>query len=189
MPRGVAHEFLDILGNDRKVAVRRITLLAVVAVLLAGPAWYLAEWIGVAVHVGAVVVGLLAGFLAGQVRYEGRFTVALMDHWREWMAQAPGSESVAEVARRTTRRSGRNRPLWYALVFTVLWALEVLLLVIAFQEDPASLAYAAPVLALNGLAAGGVLGYHARGLRWCITLRDSLDEMVRDGEMGVWGVR
>ncbi len=156
------------------------------ALALAAPAYYIFPWQGVVVHFGAAVLGLLVGHLwaAGKAR---RYEASLRGTWAQWMRFAVSCETVAEVHRKVEGRSGRNRVYLAAAGLTFLWALEVALLFLAFQ-DTAEAAFALPVLALNGLLSGALAGHALRMASWTRTFRASMAELVESGEVGVWGV-
>lgn len=183
---GVASHFVTILGADRAHAGRRAAVLGVVTVLLAIPAYFILPWQGLVVHVLAAVAGVILGNLWSRRRSQA-LERSLRGTWKAWMRWSVACESVADVHRRVTGKSGRNLPWWTAAGLTLLWALEVGLLALAFANAE-SAAWAIPVLAFNGLVAAFVLGHalHKRG--WVAELSDSLQDMLKSGEIGVWGV-
>ena len=185
MSSGVASRFLDILGSDQGVSVKRIVVAALLAAILAVPAYFIYPWQGVAVHAAAAVLGLLAGHVAAGRRIAS-YEAGLRGSWAEWMRLAASSESVAEIHRKATSRSSRNHPYWLAALLTFLWSLEILLLVVALG-DSRSAAFSIPVLALNGMLTGTLLGYHLRMRSWTLAFRASVGEMVASGEIGLWG--
>ena len=183
---GVASHFMDLLGSDRSTAGRRALTLGIVTLLLAVPAYFIAPWMGLAVHALGAVLGLVVGNLASRRKvreYEG----SLRGTWKSWMRWSSACESVPEVHRRVTGKSGRNLPWWTAALLTVLWALEVGLLALAFAHE-GELAYAIPVLALNGLVPAAFAAHYAHLKGWVADLGESLTDLVKSGELGVWGV-
>ncbi|MGB0652005.1 MAG: hypothetical protein ACPGQL_02295 [Thermoplasmatota archaeon] len=189
MARGVASNFLQILDGDARAAHRRIIILAVLLPVLAAPAYLLGDLVALGAH---AVVGLLAlpvGYLAGRSRYVGTFEASLKQTWNRWMRFAVSCETVPEVYRKVTGRSGRNLPYLYAALLTLLWAAEIVLLVVALAGSGAGLDLAAlPVVIANAAVAGGLLGYQVKARNWCRTFVASVKEMMDDGELGVWGV-
>lgn len=187
MPQGVVSDFLRILQEDRSAALSRSIVMAVLALLLFGVAWFVAELWGVVAHGAGVAVGLGVGLLWGQ-RTVGRYAASLQGTWNTWMRKAPACESVPEVHRKVRDKRGRHLPFLYALVLLVVWALEVALFALAFVDD-ASLWAQLPVLAVNGLLAGGLAGFFLRTRAWFRSFQHSVQEMLADGELGVWGER
>lgn len=177
---------MAILGADRRSAARRVLVMAFVAVLLAVPAYFLFPWQGLLAHALAVLAGLLGGALWSRRRV-ARYEASLRNTWKSWMRWSVASESVPELYRRVTGRSQRNAPYVWAATLVLLWALEVTLLLVAFQDTQATWV-AFPVIALNGLIPGLMVAHFAHLRRWVRELADSVSDMVAAGELGVWGV-
>lgn len=185
MARGVAREFLGLLQGDARHARSRAILLTVLAVLLFAPALFLWMPWGAAVHLGATLVGLGVGWWVGLRAVDG-YESSLRGTWNRWMTLAPACETVPELHRKVRGRSTHNRTMVLAALLTLLWGLEITLLVVAFAGEKAPL-FSAPAIAANGLLVGTLLGHRLRVRSWTYTFHRSLDEMVRDGELGVWG--
>lgn len=183
---GVASHFVDLLGSDQATAGRRGIVLLAVTLLLAIPAYLIAPWQGAAVHLLAAVAGLVAGNLVSRRRVR-TYEASLRGTWKSWMRWSAAAESVPEVHRRVLGKSGRNLPWWVAALLTVLWALEVGLLALAFANE-GSLAFAIPVLALNGLVPAAFAAHYVHLKGWVRELSQSLADLVKSGEIGVWGV-
>jgi hypothetical protein len=177
---------VDLLGSDQATAGRRGIVLLVVALLLAIPAYLIAPWQGLAAHALAVVAGLVAGNLASRRRVRA-YEASLRGTWKSWMRWSAASESVPEVHRRVLGKSGRNLPWWTAALLTLLWALEVGLLALAFANE-GSLAFAIPVIALNGIVPAAFAAHYVHLKGWVRELSESLTDLVKSGEIGVWGV-
>jgi hypothetical protein len=187
VPRGVAKGFLRILDDDRRTATRRTWVAAILLAVLTVPAWFLAPPWGPLVHIGAAAAGVGIGLLVvGAVH--GRYERSLTDQWEEWMTQARDATCVPAVGRAVRDRGRGGVVTLLVLGILLLWFAEVGTLWYAFT-DAESLLRALPALLLNGLAAGSLLGYVVRRGRWSRTFRASINEMVADGELGVWGTR
>lgn len=178
--------FVALLGADRKAAGRRMWTMLAIAILLALPAYYLMPWQGLLAHGLALLAGLLAGNLWTRRRV-ARYEASLRGTWKSWMRWSAASESVPETYRRVTGRSQRNFPYWMAAGLTLLWALEVGLLLLAFKDTEATWV-ALPVLCLNGLLPGLAVAHYAHMRKWLRQFADSVADMVQTGEIGVWGV-
>jgi len=185
---GVASQFLEILRGDQRGARKRVTVLAVVALLLCLPAWYLWQpWQGIAVHAGAVAVGIGAGLLVGRAMVQ-RYEASIRGTWTQWMRYAVAAESVAEIHRKVRGRRGRNLPYLYAGLLTFIWGVEATLLVLGLTTSASQPALAAPFIAATGLLTGGILGYNVVLHSWYGSFRSSVAELVDSGEIGLWGV-
>ncbi len=186
MAKGVANNFLHLLEGDLQASRRRIVVLTLVLAALAGPAWLLAGLYGLGVHAGVAAVSVVAGLLVGRRRYVSTYQASLKMSWNRWMRYATSCESIPEVYRKVTNRSHRNLPYVYAALLTILWVAEIGLLLLAL--DGVGGAMALPVVAANALVVGLLFGFHLRGRSWYRSFSASLREMVREGEVGVWGV-
>jgi hypothetical protein len=186
VPPGVASHFLQVLAGDQRSARGKVLLCAGLALLFLGLAYLLGGLGGMGVHVVAVLVGLALGLAVARAQVR-RYETSIRGTWTQWMRFAVAAETVPEIHRKVRGRQGRNLPFAYAAVLTLVWGTEALLLILAFTGSQ-SLALASPVIALNGLLAGGLLGYFVHVSRWYGTFRATVAEMVDSGEIGVWGV-
>jgi ABC-type Na+ efflux pump permease subunit len=183
----VASHFLQILAGDQRSARGKVLLVALLALLWSGFAWLLGGWWGILVHVGATAAGTVLGLLAARSTVR-RYEASIRGTWTQWMRFAVAAETVPEIHRKLRGRQGRNLPVLYAAVLLLIVGLEAILLVVAFLNDQASLGLAWPVIVLNGLLLGGLLGYFQHTSAWYGTFRATVAEMVDSGEIGVWGV-
>jgi hypothetical protein len=181
--RGVAVSFLHLLHADRRAAVWRLMLCAVLVAGVLAAGWFVAP-LALAVAGGAALLGAVAGFLLGGSTYAGRFTRSLSEAWEEWMAKARPDLTAPRLARLVAGRTAAPRWLvavaWIVglcLVESVLWWWAL--------RDGLDLASAAPALGANAVLWAFLVAWQARALHWTRTLRASLDEMVRDGEVRV----
>jgi hypothetical protein len=184
---GVSRDFIQLLYDDALTARRRAIIATVLLLVLLGiGTWLWLPW-GAAVHVGAVLAGGLVGWgLAAATA--GRYELSLRGEWASWMRLAPACDNVQELARKVRGQRAAGRAYAVAAVLTLLWGLEVVLMGLAFS-DGAEWLFVAPVVAANGAFAAGLLGHQLRLRSWSRQLAASLAEMVRDGEIAVWGVR
>ena len=96
--------------------------------------------------------------------------------------------SVAWLAAATAgRRVGPQKAEWI-LAFLALWIAETFLVLVA-ESAPQGVAEALPFAIVNGLFAGALLMAVSLRTGWAKGLRASLDDMIADGELGVWGER
>lgn len=186
MPGGVQSRFLEVLASDQGLAARRTVLWAIVGVALAIPAWFLWPPWGVAVHGGGVLLGLLAGLQVSRRATQG-YEDSIRGEWTHWMRFAMACETLPEIHHRVRGRSTRNALAWHAALLTLLWVVEVALLAIGIRDPPEAV-WAIPLLVVNGLLLGALLGHALHRQRWYRGLRSSVTELVESGEIGVWGV-
>ncbi len=186
MPRGVGKDFMQLLeGEQRSTRARAITLL-IVGVLLFIPAFLIwPPYAGVGVHAAAWVVGIGIGLILG-ARQATRYEDSLRGSWNRWMDLAPACDTIPELARKVRGARQTFQVAWIAAGLTLLWSMELLLVVMAFIDYNNGW-FSLPILIINGGLAGLVAGQHVRLLSWTRSFHKSLQEMVQDGEVGVWG--
>ncbi len=185
MPRGVGKDFLQLLEGEQSIDRSRAIVMMVLGLILVVPAWFLWEPIGPVVHLLAMVIGIGIGWPVAMT-ISRRYEDSLRGRWNTWMKLAPACESVPELARKVRGRRGGFRVAWLAAGLTFLWAAEIGLLVLAFVDLGAP-AFSAPVIIANALLVGIMIGMNLHLLTWTRSFHRSLDEMMRDGEIGVWG--
>jgi hypothetical protein len=183
---GVASHFVHLLGADQQACRRRSLVMLVVLLLLAVPAYVLYPWLGLLVHAVAALVGLLLGQVFSRRRVAA-YESSLRGTWKSWMRFSVAAESLPELYRRVQGKGTRNLPWMAAAALTALWAVEVALLLLAFQDTDPS-AWAFPVIALNGLVPAFLLVHYAHLRSWMRGFADSVTDLVDSGEIGVWGV-
>ena len=177
---------MQLLAADVRIGARRTWVLLALTVALAVPAYLLYPWQGLLVHAVAALLGLLVGQLYTSRRVKA-YEASLRGTWKSWMRHSVAAESVPELYRRVQGKATRNRPWMAAAALTVLWALEVGLLALAFRDsDPT--AWAFPVIALNGLVPAFLAIHYARVRSWTKDFAASVTDLVDSGEIGVWGV-
>ena len=180
---------MQVLRGDQRAAQGRLGLGVVLAIAFAILADVLAQGLGVAVHGGALVVGILVGVLLARSTAH-RYEASIKSTWSQWMRFAMAAESVAEIHRKVHGRGSRNLPYVYAAILLLAWGLEAGLLLLAIMGQGKTQAdlLAIPVIALNGIVAGALAARGAVLAKWFAALRDTVTEMVDNGEIGVWGV-
>ena len=177
---------MQLLAADVRIDRRRTLVLLLATLLLAVPAYLIYPWQGLLVHAVAALVGMLVGQLYTRRRVKA-YEASLRGTWKSWMRHSVAAESLPELYLRVRGRSVRNRPWLAAAALTFLWAVEVGLLALAFQDsDPTVWAF--PVIALNGLLPAFLCVHYARLGGWTKGFAASVTDLVDSGEIGVWGV-
>jgi hypothetical protein len=189
MPRGVTDQFLRILDNERKHAVRTVLAMAALAVF----AYFMAEltdepllgpvvWLSLAALAVGVGLGLVWAW-----RTTTRYGESLREQWNAWMRMSLSATRVHEVAR-SVANQGKRPPLEGPAWATLLLA-NVALFVALWVEAPWALAFGVAVTTANGLTLGALAGASLWNLRWARRFSTALDELVREGNLGLWGER
>lgn len=186
MPSGVASDLIRVLDLELRGDRQRVWVLAVVGVLLAGPAWVLAQLWGVVSHAGALAAGVGIGMLWAHLATR-RYEASMRSTWKQWNRFAVACHSVPEIHRKVRGGTGRGLPVLYAAGLTAVWALEVLLLSLALA-DATAFWWSFVAVVANGLLVGAMAGRFLWGRRWTRALRTSIRDMVDHGEIGVWGI-
>lgn len=187
MPHGVSDQFLRILQNERKGSTRAIW----VALALLPLAYFMAEltdeplagavvWLALA----ALLAGLAGGLLWARHR-TARYNESLRQQWNAWMRMSLSCSRIDEVSRhvhQTRDARGLVNAGWALLV-----VLNAVLFAVLWFEVAWALAFGGVVAALNGVVLGGMAGHAVWNLRWTGQFSKALDELIHDGQLGMWG--
>lgn len=190
MARGVSQNFLDIARREERLGQRAALAalaLAPVAAFLAeladtpayGPVW--------ALFLLAIALGLGAGYVLTQrrlARYEGD----LKQRWNHWMTQARDAERLADVERHVHGRDPVPAVLWSA-VTVVLVGLNIMLFALLWVEHPSAGPLSWLILGLDGLVLGMLVTSSALLARWARDFVRTAEQLVRNGEVAMWGER
>ena len=177
---------MQLLDADVRIGGRRTWVLLLLTLVLAVPAYFLYPWQGLLVHGVAALLGFLVGQLWTRRRVKA-YEASLRGTWKSWMRHSVAAESVPELYRRVQGKAVRNRPWIAAATLTFLWAIEVGLLALAFQDNDPT-AWAFPVIAFNALVPAFLCVHYAKVRSWTRDFSASVTDLVNSGEIGVWGV-
>jgi protein-S-isoprenylcysteine O-methyltransferase Ste14 len=187
MPRGVTDQFLKILGNERRHGLRAV--IACAALLPA--AYFMAEltdqpllgWV-----VLATLLCLAAGAGLGVAwahRRQKAYNESLRQSWNAWMRMSLSCTRVDEVARHVADK-GRAPPVanvgWAALLVA-----NAVLFLALWLEAPWALVYGVMVAVGNGLTLGAVAGHALWTRHWSGQFAKALDDLITEGQVGLWG--
>ena len=192
--QGVAENFIGILRQDERASGRalvRHALFFVLLVLVTGIAIDLPDGrmfgIGTGVVILALVAGVGLGLLFARFVTLRRFDHSLANGWNQWMRYSVACSRVDEVHRRVHGRPAtRSTTLAATLWSLALFATMVLLLLTVLDGAPTL--EKTPVFAAYGAYLGFLAGRTIALRIWVHHLLVSLDELVRKGEIGVWGI-
>lgn len=192
--QGVAENFIGVLRTEDRAtqkALLRHALLIALVVLFTALLVDLPDGrffgVGVGVVALAVVLGGALGLMSGRHFTVRRYHRSLNGSWNQWMRYSIACRRVDEVYRRVrgrpaTRSVGALAILWTVLLFAtmILLLLTVLDGVPALDKTPVFLGY--------GAYLGWLVGHSLALKLWVRDFLVSLDEMIRTGEVGLWGV-
>lgn len=187
MPRGVRREFIDLLARQREHARDRLKLVPIPLIL----GYVVAELADVPpagpyvwAYLGLVAVGTPLLFLAAS-RVMDEVEASIRRDWDAWMAAAPTSGTIPDAAERVTGEVGLLEAAPTAVGLLVL-ANVAALGMLWFATAAAPLVALAVVVA-DALAVAAYAAWHLRLLRWAKRFDQAVQEMWRDGEIGVYG--
>lgn len=187
MPRGVTDQFLKILDNEKRTSLKSALAMLALFVL----AYFLAELTDepllgrVVLLAGVSLILGIGGGLALAWRRTQKYNESLRDSWNAWMRMSLSSTRVADVARQVEEK-GPRLPL-AGVLWGALFLANALAFALLWVEAAYGFTAGAAVTTLNGLVLGGIVGSAVWNLRWAGQFHKALDELMADGELGVWG--
>ena len=187
---GVTKNFMAILEDEIRRAgktVTRLITLGIILALIAVLAVYKDWTIGSAIVIGTFLVALLAGIAWGHFVNTYRFQVSIREHWNRWMRFSVSCVSVRECyAKVHGRRVGPN--LWWTSVFIALLICAHLVIPLIALNESATIWNILPLFVLDSLMLGFLVGVRWRERRWYREFLKSVNELLEEGTIGVWGV-
>lgn len=187
MPRGVTDQFLRILQRERSTSVR--TALSMLGLFFF--AYFMAELtdgplLGAVVVLALVmaIVGLAVGVLWGRHRTE-RYNDSIRASWNAWMRMSLSCASVEEVARHVANRP--RAPPVAGVGWAALFLANALLFVLLWFEASFAVVFGVMVTTANGLVLGALAGNALWSLRWIAQFSKAIDELIAQGQLGMWG--
>lgn len=187
MPHGVNDQFLRILQNEKRGSLRAVVL----ALALVPLAYFMAEltdepFLGTVVWIVAasLAVGAVGGVLWARHR-TAQYNESLRQSWNAWMRQSASCARIDEVARhvRNAPEHVGLRSASAALVVVLNGALFGFL----WAELAWALALGVVVTGLNGIVLGFLAGHAVWHWRWTAQFAKALDELLAEGQVGLWG--
>lgn len=187
MPRGVTDHFLKILRAERKSSAR--TALTMLGLFMF--AYFMAELtdkraFGVVVLLAFVtlVLGIVGGALYGRWRTE-RYNASIRDSWNAWMRMSLACSSVDELARHVENKP--RAPPVAGVGWAALFLVNALLFAFLWMELSFALLFGIMVTTANGLVLGALIGHALWNLRWVRQFSRALDDLISQGQLGMWG--
>lgn len=187
MPHGVNDQFLRILKNERKGSLRAVAL----AIALLPLAYFMAEltdeaFLGAIVWIAvlALVVGAVGGVLWARHR-TNLYNESIRLSWNAWMRMSTSCARIDEVARHVANK--RDQVGLRSAAAALLVVLNGALFGFLWAEVDWALAFGAVVTGLNGMVLGFLAAHAIWHWRWTTHFSKALDELLSEGQVGLWG--
>lgn len=187
---GVTKNFLGILEDEvqrARKSVTRLVVLGLVVGLVAVAAVYKDWTLGAGLLVGTFVVAILAGAAWGHFVSTYRYQASIREHWNRWMRFSVSCVTVRECyAKVHGRRPGPN--LWWTSVFVAFLIVAHLIVPLLALNEASTIWNILPLFLLDALLLGFLVGIRWRERRWYAQFLRSVNELLQEGTIGVWGV-
>lgn len=187
---GVTKNFLSILETDLRrnaKSILRLMILLLVVGLLAALAVHRELWLGAAVFAGTLVAGLVLGYAWGHFVNTYRYQASIREHWNRWMRFSISCVTVRECYAKVHGKRTSPSVLWVSLFIAVLILWHLVLGILSLNEA-APLWQPIALFSLDALLIGWVAGVRWRESRWYREFLRSVNELLQEGTIGVWGV-
>ncbi len=192
--QGVAENFIGVLRNEESATARRILRTALLFAFLALVTALAVDLptgrffgIGMGIVILSFLVGIGGGALWGTRFTTQRYARSLSTSWNRWMRYSVACDRIEQIHRKVNGKSALRATSGTVVLWSIaLFATMVLLLLTvvdgapAIDKTPVFVAYAAYL----GFIEGRTLVLR----RWAHGFLVSIDDMVRKGEIALWGV-
>lgn len=187
---GVTKNFLSILETDlrrnAKNLIRLGVLLAFVS-LFAALAVHRELWLGAAFFAGALLGGVIVGYAWGHFVNTYRYQASIREHWNRWMRYSISCVTVRECYAKVHGKRTSPSVLWASLFIAGLLLWHLVLGVLSLNET-APLWQPIALFSLDAGLVGFAVGVRWRESRWYREFLRSVNELLQEGTIGVWGV-
>jgi hypothetical protein len=187
---GVTKNFLAILESELDRTAKRIIRLLIltgVVLLLAWPLFDPDALMGLGSTLAILVAaGGLGGVYAHYVANR-RYNTSIKAHWNRWMRYSVSCVSVRECYRKVHNRNPGPSVLWVASLLSAVFIAHLVLLVYAIDTE-ATFNQILPLFALDAIILGFFIGKRIMERHWYRQFLRSVNELLREGQIGVWGV-
>lgn len=190
LAKGVSDQFLRILENERRLAIRHVGIgaaLALVALFMANLAdepLFGTESFAYAV---ALFLGVGGGLALAWWRSR-QVSESIRSGWNAWMRFSVSCTRVDEVYRKAAGRRARS-PAVTGVGAAALFFANAILFVLLWVDAPSSAWLGVPTVMADGIVVGGWLGSSAWRFGWALSFTKALEDLLRDGSIGLWGER
>lgn len=187
---GVTRNFLQILEGDLQRTAKALARIAVLTGLVALVAYFALHrnlWVGIGSFLGALLLSAALGLAWAQFVSLRRYEASIRDHWNRWMRFSVSCVSVRECYAKV--HSKPPQPSWWVggLLLAGLFLAHVVLGVLALNES-ASFRQTFALFGFDALLLGFFAGVRVLERVWYQRFLKSVNEMLQDGSIGIWGV-
>lgn len=187
---GVTKNFLSILEDEIRRAgksVVRLLVLGTILALIAVAAVYKDWGLGAMLVVGTFALAILFGVAWGHFVNTYRYQASIRQHWNRWMRFSISCVTVRECYSKVHgKRPGPN--LWWTSVFIALLICAHLVVPLLALNESATIWNILPLFLLDAFLLGSLIGIRWRERRWYGDFLRSVNELLAEGTIGVWGV-
>jgi branched-subunit amino acid transport protein AzlD len=187
---GVTRNFLSILENERDRNRKRLVRLGLLAGVLALLAWlffYNTALEGLGSFAAFLAGGLVLGGLYAQFVNVRRYNASIHKHWNKWMRYSVSCVSVNECYKKVHNRHPGLGIGWWASILAVVIVAHLVLAAMAINAD-AGFVETLYFFALDAVLVGFFIGKRLLERRWFNQFLTGVNDLLREGEIGVWGV-
>ena len=187
---GVTRNFLQILEADLHRAARSLASIALLTSLVALAAYFALHrnlWLGFGSFVGTLLTSFALGVAWARYLNIRKYEESIRDHWNRWMRYSVSCVTVRECYAKVHNRS--PGPSWWvgSLVIAILLVAHLALAILALNDE-AGAAQVFPLFGLDAVLLGFFAGKRLLERIWYRRFLKSVNELLRDGSIGIWGV-
>jgi hypothetical protein len=187
---GVTKNFLTILEAETRRSRRTIvkvlilsTIVALIGLLALQSHW----WLGVSILGGTFLVAGAAGVAWGHFVNTYRYQASIREHWNRWMRFSVSCVSVRECYKKVHGRAPGLGVLTTGFLIALLLVAHLVLGILSLNEGR-PLWQPLGLLCLDAALLGSVAGIRWRERQWYREFLKSVNELLQEGAIGVWGV-
>ncbi|HLE47706.1 MAG TPA: hypothetical protein VI818_05360 [Candidatus Thermoplasmatota archaeon] len=187
---GVTKNFLTILEDDIRRSARAISRVLILVVLLAaaGLLAYFTQLGWATLLVGAAfLLAFGLGYAWGHFVNTYRYQASIREHWNRWMRFSISCVTVRECYRKVHGKRTTNSLFWATMVLSLLLITHGVVLGLA-ANGGANPWYAMVLFIADAGLLGIIAGIRWRERRWYREFLTSVNELLKEGTIGVWGV-
>ncbi len=187
---GVTRNFLSILEAERDRTRRRLVRLAILTGIVVAIAWlfFNAQAVeGLGAVAGFLLVGLALGGLYAHFVNIRRYNQSIANHWNKWMRYSVSCVTVNECYRKVHKRNPGLSVGWLVTFLSIVVLAHLVLLAMAVNAD-AGFLETLYFFALDAVLLGFFLGKRFLERRYYTQFLRGVNDLLREGEIGIWGV-
>jgi len=193
--KGVAENFLVVLAKDERAARRRMAWSVAIMATLGLLAWLLVDrrlegaWFGTGLtsFLTAAFAGVALGALRARLKYHHRYEESLRFSWNRWMRFSVSAPSAHAIFRQVAGRAPQPS-VWKAALALAFVLFASFVMMVVTLLDPSTALNASAMFVLYGALGGFALSDAVVFGHWARRFRLEVTEMVKRGELPVWGV-